>query len=406
MDIFIARQPIFDRSEKVIAYELLYRTNEKNFFDGSISSDIATSILLMNSYFSFGLENLIGEEKAFINFDHKLIETEIPRLLNKDLVVIELLEDIKPDRAFIDKIIALKKEGYIIALDDYVFGYKYNELTAIVDIIKVDFFENTSRQITLIAKKWKAMGKLLLAEKVETKDIYEWAIKLGFDYFQGYFFSKPAVIKGKKISDHAFQYIQLLEELNKEEPNNKVISKIIETDVTLSYKLLKLVNSSFSLSNQISSINHALAILGSSAFRKWLSLAMVQNLGSDKPSELIKTSMIRSALMGNIAEHTAYKAVSEELNLVGILSVLDALLDKPMEEIVLTLPLSDNIKNALLLEESPYLNFCLIILAYEKGEFSKLDELCATINYDTKRLPQAYYEAIKWADDLFAVMQA
>jgi len=101
---------------------------------------------------------LIGEEKAFINFDHKLIETEIPRLLNKDLVVIELLEDIKPDRAFIDKIIALKKEGYIIALDDYVFGYKYDELTAIVDIIKVDFFENTSRQITLIAKKWKAMG--------------------------------------------------------------------------------------------------------------------------------------------------------------------------------------------------------------------------------------------------------
>jgi len=196
-----------------------------------------------------------------------------------------------------------------------------------------------------------------------------------------------------------------MEELGNEEPNNKKIAKIIETDVTLSYKLLKLVNNSFSLKNQVSSISHGLAILGSVAFEKWLSLAMVQTLGADKPSELVKISMIRSAFMGNIAKETKYNKNIDEISLIGVLSVLDAMLDKPMEEIVETLPLSDNIKNSLLLLESPYLPICQLILAYEKGEFNQLESLCGVLGYKTELLPNAYYEAVKWAEALFAVMQ-
>ncbi len=405
MDVFIARQPIFDRDQNVIAYELLYRTGEMNFFDGSVSSNVATSILLMNSYFSFGMENLLGEEKAFINFDKHLIEADIPRLLNKELVVIELLEDIVPDPPFIEKVLSLKKEGYTIALDDYVEGYEYDQLTEIVDIIKFDFFENTQDQIAKLVKKWKRKGKILLAEKVETREVYDWAKDIGFDYFQGYFFSKPSMMKSKKLDDNAFQYIQLMEELNKKEPNNGSISKIIETDVILTYKLLKLVNSSFSLSSQVNSINHALAILGSTAFEKWLSLAMVQNLSANKPSELTKSSMIRSAFMGNIAKETSMKNKLDEINLTGILSVLDALLDKSMEEIVETLPLSKDIKSALLFEASPYLPFCQLAFSYEKGDFEGLTSICESINYDYEKLPQAYFAAVKWAEELFAIMQ-
>lgn len=405
MDVFVARQPIFDSNQQVIAYELLYRTSEKNFFDGSVSSNVATSILLMNSYFSFGLENLIGEEKAFINFDKHLIDADIPKLLNKDSVVIELLEDIVPDEAFINKIKELKQLGYTIALDDYVKGYGYDELTKIVDIIKVDFFENTQVEIAQIARQWKLAGKKLLAEKVESKEIYDWSRKLGFDYFQGYFFEKPSVIKSKKIDDHAFQYIQLMEELAKDEPDNRNIAKIIETDVSLTYKLLKLVNNGYSLKSNVNSITHALAILGSRAFEKWLSLAMVQNLNANKPSAIIKTSMIRSSLMEKIAKETKFKDKHEEISLIGVLSVLDVMLDKNMEEVVDNLPLNEDIKNTLLQKESKYLPIYMVALAYEKGQFEEINKWCPQIDFDCHKLPEAYVSSVKWAELLFDVMQ-
>lgn len=406
MDVFVARQPIFDSNQQVIAYELLYRTSEKNFFDGSVSSNVATSILLMNSYFSFGLENLIGQEKAFINFDKHLIDADIPKLLDKDSVVIELLEDIVPDTAFIEKIKELKSLGYTIALDDYVKGYGYDELTKIVDIIKVDFFENTQTEIAQIARRWRIAGKKLLAEKVETKEVYEWSKKLGFDYFQGYFFEKPSVVKGKKIDDHAFQYVQLMEELSKAEPDNRNIAKIIETDATLTYKLLKLVNNGYSLKSSVNSITHALAILGSKAFEKWLSLAMVQNLNANKPSAIIKTAMVRSALMEKIANASRFKSKHEEISLIGVLSVLDVMLDKTMEEVVESLPLNRDIKQTLLLKDSPYLPIYQITLAYEKGQFEDISKWCPDIDFNCSTLPEAYVASVKWSEILFDVMQA
>jgi c-di-GMP-related signal transduction protein len=404
MDIFIARQPIFDRLNNVYAYELLYRTGEVNSFDQSVTDNVATSILLMNSHFNFGIEHLVGKSKAFINFDLHLIKADIPRLLNKDNVVIELLETIVPDRSFIRKIKELKALGYTIAIDDFVEGYEYEEVINICDIIKVDFFGNTEEQIKAICKKYKAQGKLMLAEKVETLEVYEWAKKIGFDLFQGYFFSKPAIVKSKGMHDNAIQYIKLIEELAAPEPDYKRISRIIEVDITLTYKLLKLVNSSYSLVTNIESITHALSILGIKSFEKWLSLATVQNLGSEKPSEIVKISMIRSHFLEAIALKSHLKKHASDLSLIGILSVIDVLLEKPMESIVLDLPLSDNIKRSLLLEDNTYSPILQIAFAYEKGDFHLLESPCSSINYDIKQLSKDYAHAVIWAEDLFKYM--
>ena len=227
---------------------------------------------------------------------------------------------------------------------------KYQELVDLSDIIKVDFFENTKEQIESIAKEWKAKGKILLAEKVETQEIFEWAKGLGYELFQGYYFSKPSMMKGKKMQESTFQYVQIMEELNRKEPDYKAIASIIETDATLTYKLLKLVNTNFTESKSINSIQHGLSILGIKAFEKWVSLAMVQDMSANVPDETIKVSMTRARFMELIALGSALKNQSNEMMLVGILSVIDALLDQPMEEALEELPLARTCKSGPSLE--------------------------------------------------------
>jgi len=405
MDVYVARQPIFDNDKNVIAYELLYRDDDKNFFDLSVASNIATSILLMNSYISFGIDNLVDDAKAFINFEMNLIKYDIPLLLDHNKIVIELLEDIVPDKIFMDKIKMLKSKGYTIAVDDYVEGYAFDDLVELADIIKVDFFGNTQEEIKRICSKWKSRGKLLLAEKVETDEVFQWAKRIGFDYYQGYFFSKPMMMKSKKMEESSFRYFELLEELNREEPDNKRIAKIIETDATLTYKLLKLVNSKFTLVSNISSIQHALAILGVDAFKKWYSLALMQNLSVDKPSELLKISLTRAKFMEKIGEQSNLKRYTNELMLIGLLSIIDAMLEKPMDEVLNTLPLTQIIKDTLNYKETPLLNAYKIVLDYERGLFAPATQYCEAIDFDCDQMAKLYYDAIKWSKELFEFMQ-
>lgn len=405
MEVYVARQPIFNTKNEVFAYELLYRQNEQNFFDQSVTSDVATSILLMNSYYTFGIDKLVGDGKAFINFDKNLIVSEIPMLLDKNKIVVELLEDIIPDETFVSKVKMLKENGYTIAIDDYVDGYEFDELVHLSDIIKVDFFENTKAQIANIIKTWKPQGKLMLAEKVETLEVFEWAKGLGFDLFQGYYFSKPAMVKGRGINnDSTFQYVRIMEQLSVKEPDYSKIAGIIETDVNLTYKLLKLVNMNFTASKEITSIKHALSILGIKAFEKWISLAMVQNLSGNKPQELIKVSMTRARFMELLGQNSKLKALSNEMMLVGILSVIDALLEKPIDEIMSELPLGEDIKNALMLLPGKYTCSYELVLGFEKGDFSVASECVQHLGINNDDIPQYYYEAIEWAEELFGVM--
>lgn len=398
MDIYIARQPIFDRDYQVFGYELLYRDSFENVFSGGMADNVATSLLLMNSYFSFGLDNLVGDKRAFINFDKHLINHDVANLLNKNKVVIEILETVVPDDVFRRKIEKLKKDGYMLAIDDYVNGYAHQDILPYIDLIKVDFKENTQEDILQVVRDLKALNIKLLAEKVETKEEFQWAKDLGFDYFQGYYFEKPSVQKRVSLDQNGLQYVRLMGELNVDEPDYKKLSDIILTDVALTYKLLKLANANAKPVSPIKSISQALAVLGIKRFRRWLSLAMVQNMSSQETNELVKYGLIRSSLLQNIALNSKLKNQVEEVSLLGVLSILDGVLQMEMDMALKALPIDDVLKDTLLGKDTVYEPIMGLCYAYEKGSFDRVEEAAKAIGYDINLLPEHYVSAISWSD--------
>ncbi|MBN2221146.1 MAG: EAL domain-containing protein [Vallitaleaceae bacterium] len=400
MDLYVARQPIFDRTKEVIAYELLYRDSKDNVYNMNLNESSATSILLLNSYLNFGMNLLTDNKRGFINFGPDLILEDVPHLLSQNQVVIELLETVKPDRHLLEKIRYLKTEGYIIALDDYVIDYPYQEIIDLCDIIKVDFRANSTHEIKIITNFLAEQNKILLAEKVESYEEFEFALRLGYEFFQGYFFCRPILEKQKKLNGLSYRYMQIQEELVKKEIDYKAISTLIESEVTISYKLLKLVNSSFSLINDVNSIQHALSILGIDAFQKWFSLAIIHQLGDNKPNELITVAMLRMRFMELISENSVFVQHIHSLRLIGILSVIDALLEQPMDDLMKQLPLSDSIKDTLLQKPSLYLAAFQLVLSYENGDFDKVSDYAQQIQIDFSQLPNIYLSAVNWAEEL------
>lgn len=399
MDIFVARQPIFNRDNEIIAYELLYRNSLKNFFDESVNSSKATAILITNSYINIGMENLIEDKIGFINFDQTLINNEIPKLLNKDKVVIEVLETVIPDRKIMSNLINLKREGYTLALDDFTLEYQYMKTVPLYDIIKVDFIQTGLSGAEEIIKRFSNGKNKFLAEKVETAEEYNKAYELGYDYFQGYFFSKPQVVKSKSTSGIKYQYLRIKEEMQKEEPDFGEIERIIESDVDMSYKILKLVNT-FSLTSEVSSIRHAISILGLKEIDKWLNFIMLQNFTKEKPSELVKMSVIRSKFAELIAMNSNKRNQRYQASLIGLFSLIDAILGKTKEKVLSEIPMTEDVKKAIMLDKSSTLYpIMYIILSYEEAEWDKIDEISKEIQLDVNKVPELYLQAIKWADD-------
>jgi c-di-GMP-related signal transduction protein len=401
MNIYVARQPIFDRSGETIAYELLYRDNEQNFYSNSLSDSVSTSILLLNSYLSLGMTLLTDNKKGFINFGPSLILDDIPKLLSKERVVIELLESVKPEHQLIRKLKELKSLGYIIALDDYVMSYPYEELLELCDIIKVDFIGNTDMELRHILKRLQPLNKILLAEKIETKEQFDWAKRNGFEFFQGYFFSRPLMIKGKRLESTTVSFVQIMEELTQPVPDYKKITDIIETQVSLTYKLLKLVNSSFSLIDNVTSIHHCISILGIDAFEKWFTLAIIHEFGEGKSNELVKLSMIRMKFMESIGESSIFVQHIHALRIIGILSTIDALLERSMEEVMTQLPIDKTIKDTLLGKKTLYSSIYEIVQAYERGDFDTAEKIAQTIQLDFHLFPEIYLTSIRWAEEIF-----
>jgi EAL and modified HD-GYP domain-containing signal transduction protein len=295
----------------------------------------------------------------------------------------------------------LKEKGYTIAVDDYEKDYKFDEIIKAVSLVKVDFMANTREEIENIVVDLKNQGKQLLAEKVETKEEYEWAKSLGFDLFQGYYFAKPTLETKKSMDSNGLQYVRLMSELNNKEPDYKKLSDIILVDVSLTYKLLKLVNSWAKPVHEITSIRQAISTLGMKSFQRWISLAMVGNMATKETSELVKIAMIRSSLLNRIGEYSNLKKFKDELSLLGTLSILDVMLEMDMKDALETLPIGEEMKSTLLGEKTKYYDAMHLCLAYEKGVFDDAEEAANNINYDLMKLPEHYVEAISWSDKMF-----
>ncbi|MEA4970354.1 MAG: HDOD domain-containing protein [Candidatus Pelethousia sp.] len=395
MEVFIARQPIFDKCLNVYGYELLYRQSKQNFFPG-IDDNQATAELLINSVLVMGLKDITDGTLAFINFSKDLIGSSVPYLLPRKDVVIEVLERDAVTPATVEACKKLHDMGYTIALDDFVFSNDLIPLIELADIIKVEYpAVSLSEQRALIRSH--GSKKRFLAEKIETREDFKIASKLGYHFFQGYFFSKPVVVNAKEICVLNTNIFSILEELHNAEPSYQVISNIIERDLGLSLKLLNLANSVYyGAVNQIKTIRHALAYIGMEELYQWLSLMMLKDIQNVENAEMVKLSMIRGKVMELSAKALGLRDESVSYFFTGIFSFLDVLLNKPMVQVVTGLPLLDQVKQALVGEDNDYRRLLNCVIACESGEYDKVADQYPMNKIGLNTYADLYLDALKW----------
>ena len=402
--VFVARQPIFDRNQKVFAYELLFRSGMGNAYDGT-NADASTLDVIANSFVEIGLDELTGGKRAFINFTRNLLLHEITDLLPKDLVTVEILEDVEPDEDVLSACRQLKDAGYVMALDDFVLADAGSPFLDLADIVKVDFMGTTPEQRKSLSADLVRRGIKPLAEKVETVEEFQEALDAGYEYFQGYFFSKPVIHSSKKLSANRLSQIRMLKEVNSPELSYEDLDGTISQDVALSYKLLRYMNSAwFGLRCPIDSIKRALVQMGPKEIRKWFALVTLRDMGSDKPDVLLLTGMTRAKMSETVGTMASMERNGSELFLMGMFSIIDGLLDTPMAEILEKLPLDEKISSALLGRECPFGTVYNAITSYEKGAWDTFAQHAAVLKIDENRVPEAFNASLKWAQQALSVM--
>ena len=398
-NVFIARQPIFDIDQNIFGYELLFRSGLDNFFDTKLDQDYASSKMLMDSLVIFGFDELTRGKKVFMNFTKKSLLSEIVSLLPKQTTVIELLEDIEPDNEVLGTFERLKKKGYTLALDDFEYNEKFEPLLDLTDIVKVDFLLTKGEERANVITKINNPKIKYLAEKVETIEEFKQAIDMGYSYFQGYFFSKPVIVTGTDMPAYKLNFLQIIQELYKPSVNITKIERILMRDVSLSYKLLRLINSAaFGLRKEVYSIRHALNLLGIDELKKWISLMSLSQVSDDKPEQLMITSVSIAKFSEIIAEKTRNKGIKSNFFLAGLFIYIDGFLNRSMEDIVNNLPIIDEIKDALLGKDNIYRKVLDLYLAYEKMEWERVTQICNDIKVNHEEIFGYYMEAITWAN--------
>lgn len=393
--MFIARQPIFDNSMKIYGYELLYRENEKSTTFGNVSSKKATANVLGN-LFEIGIDNITDGQKAFINFDYEFLLSDVIELINPDKLIIEVLEDIKVDDRLMKRLIELQEKGYQIALDDFVENYDNYPIVHITNIIKYDIIATPLNTIAVEVKTAIREGKTVLAEKIETEEEYKRAKEMGFDLFQGYFFKKPSIIgQSNNKKSIKLNYVNILSELAKPEPSYDTISEIIETDVNLAYRLLRVIRNNRSEGN-FYSIRKSLVYMGFREIERWINILMLQDLATNKPMELTRLSLIRSRFGASLAKNSKLQARYNEIYAMLLFSTLDALLDLPMREALDGILLSQDIREALTYNSGDLNPMLDLVFAYEKGNWNKVKILTDELGIGEEEVYKEYLDALKY----------
>ena len=409
MEVFIGRQPILDINENIVAYELLYRSKNKNSFP-LVDSDAATVDVLINSFLSIGIDEVTKGRPAFVNFTENLLMSNLTNLLNPSQVVIEILEDVAITYELIARVIKLKAKGYKVALDDFVLDESveiYDELFEHIDYIKVDFLLSPLKERLEIENRVKTSFPhiTLLAEKVETREEFEIAKVSGYELFQGYFFEQPQVIMSTDIPVNTIQYFQLISLLREEEPNMDVVAESIERDISLSYKLLHLINTSPRRRTKVRSIKQAVMMLGIAQLRNWIYLLAMRennkNHDSDVFTEVMHSALYRAKVCEILAKHDKHSNFSEYF-LIGMFSLMDTLLQRPMYAIMQQMPFSEEIMETISGQQttmSPYLN---LAVGMDKIDWTKIDEGMHYFDITPKKLEEIHKEANEWAENAFA----
>jgi EAL and modified HD-GYP domain-containing signal transduction protein len=400
LDVFVARQPIFSRNLEVYGYELLYRGGPSDSFDGT-ASDLATARVIAHTFLTIGAEKLLNGKIPFINFDSSLL-LEHASVLPFPYAVFEILENVKPTDDVLAACRELKKKGYKLALDDVVTEARIEPWLDVIDIVKVDFLSADPQALKALAARCKERKIQALAEKVETRADHESAVSLGYDYFQGFFFGRPTVVQGRTMSETKLVLVQLLRELSADEVDFDRVEPLMQRNVSLVYKLLRFVNSPlFAWRSQIKSVRHAMALIGEEELRKWLCLLVVAGLGTGTVPQLLVDSLVRARFAELVSEKTRLSRKRSSAFLLGLLSHLDAILHRPMEEIIAELDLEQDLASALLgraTEENKLGMLYELIQAYERVDWIRTAAIGEGLNVGPGDVSSAYVKAVEWAD--------
>lgn len=401
----LARQAIYDRNKNVHAYELLFRAHGDEIAT-IVDGDHATSTVLLNAFTSLPVEEILENKPAFVNFTRNLLDSPPP--IDASRLVVEILEDIPVDAAMIEAVKILKGNGYKIALDDYIYVDGHEELIKLADLIKIDVLSQSLDQVTELLNKISHFDGVLLAEKVETQEIFEACKQLGFQLFQGYFLSKPQLVKGRALSSDQRTVLQLLTALSKPDTELSDIAEIIQTDSVLALKILRLVNSAlFNLRREITSVRQAVTMLGMGKVRSWAHLLSLTKL-DNQPEDLFTTTMVRARFGQLLAERTRAAAAvhGESQFTIGLLSTLDAFLGIELVEILNSIAVPDSMRAAILQRDGSDGLLHAVTLAYERAEWDSIDWVRLNkLGINAEQTQAAYLESIYWVHTNIALIR-
>lgn len=398
MDTFLARQPIFDHRRRVFAYELLFRSGPENYFRAP--NTVMPSAHVISSGM-LGVPELTDGRAAFVNFSRESLLGDFALVLSPEEVIIELLESVTGDPEVLAALERLKKAGYRIALDDFVESDQTAPLLRYADFIKVDVLATDPEERARLARDLAPTGIAMLAEKVETWEMFGKVANSGYRYFQGYFFSRPIMVSSKAIPGFRLNYLRLVEELSHPTSVER-LEKIIKQEASIAYRLLRRVNSlAFGFRTEVRSLRHALVLLGEHEIRTSAMVWLLAEIGQESPSEVVVASTLRARTCELLAMECSAIVEPSELFLVGLFSMLDAIMERPMEQVVANLPVSDRARDALLGTKNGLRAVLDCVMAFERGGWRQAVDLARTAGIEEAALAAAYHQALIWVNHVF-----
>lgn len=396
IDIYIGRQPIFNTQLEMHAYELLFRNCEHSNQAPMLPGDTATAQVMLNAFGDMSLKDIANDHKVFINFTEGLLLRENLPFFPSRQVVIEVLEDVKVSPALLRSLTELRSKGFTIALDDYVFNPNLEALESYADIIKVDILDVGPELLAKHAQRLKDKGVYLLAEKVETREQFEFCRKIGFDFFQGYFFAKPIIIKGQRLPTNKLTVLELLSSVYDPNTDMNKLSAIIAKDVSLSQKLLKFLAENISSKHPINSVHDGVMRFGLDRLQSWASMLALAGV-DDKPVELFRMSLTRAKFCELVGERIGDHSKNLYFT-VGLFSMLDAVMDLELTDLLSRLKLDPIIVATLTDVKTSNLSKTLAaIKGMERGQtdFALPDKLCVA------DLSKLYLQSIQFSQNVY-----
>jgi EAL and modified HD-GYP domain-containing signal transduction protein len=392
---FVARQPILNGAQKLFGYELLFRNGIEDFFNAD--PEMASRATLDSSLL-FGLNTLCHNARAFVNCTHDVLLKDLITLLPPGRTVVEILETVEPDDRVVAACKRLKEAGYLIALDDFAPNDPRIPLCCFADIIKVDIRATSAQERAALIRRFGSSKCKMLAEKLETTQEFHQSCALGFTYFQGYFFCKPELMVGREVPADRVRLLRLLELISHPELDLTALEKVLKQDASICYRLLRYLNSPvFGLTLEIKSIRHAMAILGERELRRWTRLVVTVGAAEQKCSELLLMGLARARFCELLSPRLRS---NQDLFLMGMLSMMEAILEIEMSTLLDQLPVDHDIKLTLLGKDSSLRPFYQLMLAQESGEWARSSELAQKLGIPDDEVAGAWLQALTWAQDV------